>query len=181
MSKKKVLWLCGGALVALLLVGLVGVTIASAQEPTPTPEPGAPSGWPGGGHERGSFGGGFLGGGPGDQWTAFDAMAEALGLTPEALFSELHSGKTLEEIAEAQGIDMQTVQDAMSAAHNEATKQAIEQAVEDGTMTQEQADWMLEGIEKGFAPLGRGFASPMGGGPGHGGRGWNGCDCSNGE
>jgi hypothetical protein len=163
MSKKKVLWLSGGVLVALLLVGLVGVTIASAQEPTSTPEPGAPSGWPGGGHERGGFGGGFFGGGPGDQWTTFDTAAEALGLTPEALFSELHSGKTLEEIAGAQGVDIQAVQDAMNVARNEATKQAVEQAVEDGTMTQEQADWMLEGIDKGFFPMGRGFGR---GGPG---------------
>jgi hypothetical protein len=172
LSKKKVLWLGGGVLVALLLAGLIGVAVASAQEPTePTPEPGALSGRPGGGHEMGGFGGGFFGGGPGDQWATFDAAAEALGLTPEELFSELHAGKTLEEIAEAHGVDIQAVRDAMNAVRTEAMKQAIEQAVADGTMTREQADWMLEGIEQGYAPMGRGFAAPMGRGPGHGGPG----------
>jgi hypothetical protein len=184
LSKKKVLWLGGGVLVALLLAGLIGVTVASAQEPTeptPTPEPGAPPGMPGGGRERSGFGGGFFGEGPGNQWATFDAAAEALGLTPEELFSELHAGKTLEEIAEAQGVDIQAVRDAMGAARTEAMKQAIEQAVADGKMTREQADWMLEGIEQGYAPVGRGFAAPMGHGPGHGGCGWSGGDRSDGE
>jgi hypothetical protein len=186
MSKKKVLWLGGGVLALLLLVGLVSVTFASAQEPTPVqeptpaPGPGAPFGGPGGDRGRGGRGG-FFGGGPGNQWTTFDAAAEALGLTPEAFFSELHAGKTLEEIAEAQGVDIQAVHDAMNAARTEAMKQAIEQAVADGTMTQEQADWILEGIEQGFAPLGRGFAPPMGPGLGHGGRGWDRGPCPESE
>jgi hypothetical protein len=173
MSRKKVLWLCGGVLVALLLVGLVGVSIASAQEPTATPEPGVPSNGPGAGRGGRGLGPGlglgrFFGGGPGDQWTTFDATAEALGLTPEALFSELHSGKTLEEIAEAQGVDLQAVQDAVQAARVEARKQAIEQAVANGTMTQEQADWMLEGIDKGFFPMVGGFGRGGLGMPPHG-------------
>ncbi len=42
---KKVLWLGGAALAALLLAGLAGVAVVSAQgddTPTPTPEPGVP-------------------------------------------------------------------------------------------------------------------------------------------
>jgi hypothetical protein len=47
-------------------------------------------------------------------------------------------------------------------------RDAIAQAVEDGKMSQEQADWLLEGLDKGFLPRGRGF----GHGPGmRGGRG----------
>lgn len=168
---KKALLLGGIVLGVLLLAGLAGVAVASAQgaTPTPTPQPdvtypGRGPGWPG-------LGGLFCD--PGDRWTSFDAAAEALGLTPEELFSELHAGKTLEEIAEKQGVDIQKVQDAVKAARTEAMKKAIEQAVEDGRMTREQADWMLEGIEKGYMPMGRGMG-PMGRGPHFGGRGRNG-------
>jgi hypothetical protein len=62
------------------------------------------------------------------------------------------------------------VQDAMNAARGEAMRQAIEQAVEDGNMTQEQADWMLKGLEQGFFPK-RGQSPARGLGPA---RGWNG-------
>ncbi len=37
-----------------------------------------------------------------------------------------------------------------------AMKAQIEQAVKDGKLTQEQADWLLQGIEKGYMPYGRG-------------------------
>ncbi|MFQ6102227.1 MAG: hypothetical protein ACE5OS_13485 [Anaerolineae bacterium] len=159
MTKKRLILLAGVALAVLLLAGLVGVAVVSAQEPTPeTPVPfGHGGGWrgfgrPGGGRGIGGFG--WAGGG---QWTMFDTAAEALGLTPEELFAELHGGKTLEEIAEEQGVEMEAVQDAMNAAQSEAMQQAIQQAVEDGRISQEQADWMLEGLEQGFFPGGRGF------------------------
>lgn len=162
MNKKMLVLLSGATLVALLLVGLVGVTGVSAQEPTP--ESKAPFGWRGGGHGRGGFGRGMFGPGVGGEWTMFDTAAEALGLTPEELFAELHAGKSLKEVAEAQGIDIEAVQEALQAARAEAMRQRIEQAVEDGNMSQEQADWLLEGLEKGFAPMGRGL-------PGRGPRG----------
>jgi predicted DNA-binding protein YlxM (UPF0122 family) len=101
--------------------------------------------------------------GGGGRWTMFDTAAEALGLTPVEFFTELHEGKSLDEIAEEQGIEMDAVRDAIDAARDEALQQAIEQAVEDGNMTQERADWMLEGLEQGFLPRGRGFGR---------GRGW---------
>lgn len=139
---------------------LYGASAASAQEPEPTA-------WPlcddGGMHWFG------LGG---RSWTQFDAAAEALGLTPNELFAELDDGgKTLAEIAEEQGVDVEAVQDALNASRSEAMRQAIQQAVEDGRLSQEQADWLLEGLEKGFHPGGRG----MGFGGGHmfgGGRGF---------
>ncbi len=88
----------------------------------------------------------------------FDTVAEALGLTPQEFFTELHDeGKTVTEIAEEKGIDIETVQDAVGAARGEAMREAVEQAVEDGKLTQEQADWLLEGLEQGFFPGGRGM------------------------
>jgi len=169
MSKKAIL-LGGSVLAVLLLAGLIaGAVFVSAQGATPTPTPRPGTARPG----KGPGGPGLWGclGGPGDHWKTFDAVAKALGLTPEALFSELHAGKTLEEIAAAQGVDIEAVKDAIKAAQVEARKKAIEQAVEDGKMTREQADWLLEGIEKGYMPPGRGLG-PMGRGFGFGGRGW---------
>ncbi len=55
----------------------------------------------------------------------------------------------------------------MGAARAEGMKEAIEQAVEEGYLTQEQADWMLEGLEKGFMPGRGGFGRGMKGRLGH--------------
>ncbi|MGD8996672.1 MAG: hypothetical protein PVH80_01070 [Anaerolineae bacterium] len=153
-----------GALV-LLLGGMGGVSIVSAQEVTPESEDAPGRGiW---GWGRGLFGFGRGGG-----WTMFDTVAEAVGLTPEKLFSELHDGKSLEEIAEDRGVEMEAIQEALSAARDEAMRDAIAQAVEEGTMSQEQADWLLEGLEKGYMPRGRGFGHSFGrGGRGPGMRG----------
>jgi hypothetical protein len=96
----------------------------------------------------------------------YDEVAEALGLTPGELFAELHDGKSLEEVAEVQGVEMEAVREALEAARGEFMEQAVEQAVESGRMTQEQADWLLEGIEQGFLSHRRGFG--RGRGPGMG-------------
>jgi hypothetical protein len=156
--KKKWLMLAGLGLVVGLLVLSVAVP-ALAQQATPT-APTAPL-------EQGMGGPGLdlcFGFGRGNSWATFDAVAEALGLTPVELFTELHSGKTLDEIATAKGVDLQKVQDAAKAAQIAEQKAAIEQAVKDGTLSQEQADWMLQGIKQGWMPMGRG-------GHGHGMRG----------
>jgi len=123
--------------VGLLVVGALAVVLvgsALAQEPTP-PDPLD--------KQFGDWGRGGLGPFGGDRWMMFDTTAEVLGLTPEELFAELHAGKTLAEVAEAQGVELEAVQDALQAARVEA----IEKAVEDGTLTQEQADRMLNRLE----------------------------------
>jgi len=154
--KKRFMILAGAAL-AVVLMGAAVVVPAFAQEETPPAQ--APFGCQGKG-----FG---LGGG---SWTMFDTVAEALGLTPEEFFAELRAGKTLEEIAEEQGVEIEAVQDAIKAARVEAMREGIEQAVENGRISQEQADWLLEGLEQGFFPMGRSFSFGHGmkGGFGHG-------------
>jgi predicted DNA-binding protein YlxM (UPF0122 family) len=149
--KKKLLVGAGVALIVLLLAGLAGAAFVFAQEPTPP----IPFGWHGGGRGMGGFGGRGMGGfawSGGGMWTMFDTAAGTLGLTPEELFAELRAGKRLAEIAEAKGVDVQKVYDAVNAARGEAMKQAIEQAVEDGRLTQEQADQMLERLENRPSP-----------------------------
>ncbi len=89
-------------------------------------------------------------------WKVFDGAAEALGMTPEQLFTELHGGKSLAEVAEAQGVKLETVQQAVTDARDEVRQAAIQQAVESGRLTQAQADWLLQGLELGLGPAGRG-------------------------
>ena len=153
MSKRLAI-LAGIALTVTVLGAAVAVP-ALAQEPTP-PTPKAPFGQRG--RDLGFWG---------RSWAVFDAAAEALGLTPEQLFAELHSGKSLADIAEAQGVDLKAVHEAMKAAQAEAMKQANQQAVENGRLTQAQADWLLEGIDLGFLPrrwgFGRGVRGRFGG------------------
>lgn len=177
MNRKRVLWISGALLAALLLAGLFTVNTVFAQEPTPpTPDEDVPFG-PGGmrGFGRRGFGGrgfgrGFFGGGE-DRWSTFDTLAEALGLTPVELFTELHAGRSLEEIAEEQGVDLEEVQEVMHAARTGQMEERIAQAIEDGLMSEEQAEWLLEGIEQGYGPMGGGFGSA-----GRGfGRGRGGC------
>jgi hypothetical protein len=141
-------WKVAGIATLVAVVGVLAVAgFALAQEPT-TPPDGGPGPGPG-------FG--LMDGG---DWSTFDAAAEALGLSPEELFTELHAGKSLSDLATEKGVDLQTVQETMEAVRQEAQQQAIEQAVADGQISREQADWMLEGLEQGW----------MGGAglPGHG-------------
>jgi hypothetical protein len=151
MSRKRLVVLSGGALVALLLVGLVGGSLVFAQDTDAEPGGGLRQGWFG--WESGS-------------WEQFDTAAETLGLTPNELFAELHDeGKTLSEIAGEQGIDTETLQEAMNANRAEAMREHIQQAVEDGSISQEHGDWLLEGLDKGFT------GGMHGMGMGHGGFG----------
>ena len=129
---KKVSILIGGLLVALMIVGVIGATNVFAQSSTLI----APEHGRGGGRGLGPVG--------------LQAAAEALDMTSDELITALRSGRTLEELATEAGVEFQDVQDAIAAAHAEEVRTRIEQAIADGTMTQEKADWLLEGLEKGF-------------------------------
>jgi hypothetical protein len=150
--------------VLVAAMSVIGVSSVWAQNPTPA----APAGQsvPANPPVRAGGDFGFFGG----SIAAFDAQAKALNLTPTALFEQLHSGKTLSEIATAQGVDVSMVQEAVRAVQTQAMKDRIAQAVKDGTMTQAQADWQLQGIEKGYMGHGGDFG-PMGGRGGRGMRG----------
>jgi hypothetical protein len=82
-------------------------------------------------------------------------------MTADELSTQLWGGRTLADLADEAGVDLQTLRDAVEAANQvaieTAMRDAIEQALEDGSITQEQADWLLQGLEQGFLPMGRGF------------------------
>lgn len=149
MKNKKTV-LIAGLLVALLAVGIIGATNAYAQGP---------------------LGAQLHGGGPGGRGLGLEGVqvaAEALGMTTDELITALRSGRTLQELADEAGVELQDVQDAIEAARAESMRERIQQALDAGTITQEHADWLLEGLEKGFigGPGGFGFGGKHG--PGFG-------------
>ena len=82
------------------------------------------------------------------------AFAKELGVSVEDLNASLLSGETLADVAFAQGLTVDEFRTLMTDAH----AQAVSQAVSDGTLTQEQADWMNQ----------RGGGRMMGAGAGQG-------------
>jgi hypothetical protein len=116
---------------------------------------------------RGGGRGGFCG------EAGLTAAAEALGLTVDELRTQLWGGATLSQLAEKAGVDLQVVQNAVTAACVAQTRAAIEQAVTDGTLTRAHADWLLEGLDKGYwGPAADKSSGFFGFGPrGFGGRG----------
>ena len=165
---KKYLIVIGGLLAALLVVGVVGATSAYAQGPD-----NRGVGMMGAG--RGPGGPGF---GLGDP--ELEAAAKVLGMTTDEVQSALQDGKTLQDLADTAGVDIADVHAAIQAVHETEMRERIAQAVADGTMTQEQADWMLEGLGKGFMGGGGpgGFGNGGFGGP-RGGHGFGNGDPAN--
>lgn len=150
MNKK--LWIViGGLVAALLVVGALGATAVSAQEPANVFE-----------HGRGPGGHG-----PRLGDAELEAAAKVLGMTSDELSTALQSGQTLDDIATEKGVAIEDVRAAIQAVHAAEMRANIAQAVEDGTMTQEKADWLLEGLDKGFIGgpdgFGPGFGGPRGG------------------
>ena len=140
MSKKFKMLLMGMLVISLLTVGLTGTALAQDDGTDDATAPDTEC-WPGR-----MFGGGR---GPSGH-VGMEAIAEALGLTAEELSTQLWGGKTLVELAEQAGLDLQALRDAATAAQMEAMRESIQQAVEDGNMSQAQADWLLEGLDNGY-------------------------------
>jgi hypothetical protein len=172
--KSKLLITLSIAIVAVLALGVLGLGVAFAQDPTPE-NPFTPGGMMGGWAQQGDWGWmsamhSWMSSTGGMHTLVWDSLAEALGLTTDELNAELDGGKTLAEIAEEQGLNPADLAAVLESAHVDG----LAQAVADGALTQEQADamlaqmegryeWMLENM---FAGGGYGM---MGGGFGRGG------------
>ena len=155
MIKKKLWMFVGGTLIAVMLIGSVGAVVAYAQSPTPATTPVPSTGWtrPGAGAH-----GIYLAG------AELDAAANALGMISADLSAELKSGKTLSAIATEKGVNLQTVMAAIQAAGKADFTTQINQAVTASKMTQDKANWLLEGLDKGYINgPGFGFGFAFGG------------------
>jgi polyhydroxyalkanoate synthesis regulator phasin len=90
-----------------------------------------------------------LGGGPGGHDRGghlgdLDAAASYLGFTEDQLRTQLQSGKTLADVAKAQGKSVDGLIDALVA----ATKKDLDDAVADGRLTKAQADRILADMKQ---------------------------------
>jgi hypothetical protein len=104
------------------------------------------------GYGPGMMGGGFARGGRQGAWggrggflgstenSLVAVAAEQLGMTTQELWDQLQDGGSIADVASAQGVDPQAIADAFV----EPRTELLSQAVEDGRITQERADWMLE-------------------------------------
>ena len=86
----------------------------------------------------GPGGGGF----DGHRGEGLDAAAEALGLEVDALKEQLRGGTTLAQVAEAQGVDVQVVIDALVASATER----IDAALAEGRIDEARATELKEGL-----------------------------------
>jgi len=143
------------AVVAVITV-LTVATVVSAQSPQPqsTPQPYGggfgPGGMMGGGwgaqSQQPGFGPGAMRGGQfdGDEGPIHDGMiayaAEKLGLTVDALEARLDNGETLWQVASSLNVSA----DEFTTLMRDARNAGIDAAVQAGTLTQAQADWMKQ-------------------------------------
>jgi hypothetical protein len=97
-----------------------------------------------------------------------DAAAEYLGLTEEELRTELRDGKSLAEVAEAEGKSVDGLKQAILA----GAKSRLDEAVANERLTQEQADAVYERLQGSVDDIVngtlRGFGQRGFGGPGFG-------------
>jgi hypothetical protein len=129
--------------VAILALSLAGFAYAHDRTPS-TPEypysPGMMNGYS-------DFGRGMMGW-SGEEGEMHDAMiaalADTLGLSAVQIETRHDAGETLWEIAETEGLSVEEIQELMFSAHDVA----LEDAVANGWLTQEQAEWMDTHMEQ---------------------------------
>jgi hypothetical protein len=139
-NKMKIKWIITGisvlALAALAVGGLLWARTAYAQSQTPN-GPGYPYGMMSGFGMMGGYGYGPM------QTYMVQGLAEALNLQPADLQKRLAAGETPWQIAQSQGLSDAQIQQAML----DAQDKALDAAVKDGFLTQQQADWMDQHME----------------------------------
>jgi DNA-directed RNA polymerase specialized sigma24 family protein len=124
----------GTAVVLIALVALTGATVAFSKAPI---DPLGMVTWQNDGDPP--CPGGDRGACLIDREKIHAAVANALGISVEEFEAAQMEGKTLADLAEELGIDLEVVKAAMQNARSEV----LHQAVDDGRITQEQADQML--------------------------------------
>ncbi|MBI1256429.1 MAG: hypothetical protein GC204_03060 [Chloroflexi bacterium] len=158
------------ALVVVTVVAVFAVSALSAFAQTgadPTPTPAAPGYGNYGMMGRGSSSGyGMMGFGmmwDDDAAPMVSAMVTALGLDQQTLLSELQSGKTINQIAQEQGIDPAAVTTALQ----KAMADHMQALVDAGVLTQAQSDARLSLMQSHWAEMpmfsGQGFGLMQGG------------------
>ena len=158
----------------VLALGTAGLTYAQSETPQPVTPPGYGNGMISGRGNYAGMRGEYITGEEGPHHDdMIEAFAEAIGLSIEEVETRLASGETMWQIVESEGVLMEEFGEIMSQVHSDF----IQQALDDGTLTQEQADFMAQrGSQHGAGGFGQGFGDCMGdgayGGFHHGRQGW---------
>ena len=156
---KKLIVLASLVGIVVLAFGVVDLARAQSETPPPFPNSGYGYGRMGG---RGGYGG--MRGGLSDGETGLyhetmvETFADELGLTVAQIQDRLEAGETMGQIAESEGVSAEEFGDIMQ----HARTKMLEQAVEAGTITQEQADAIGSRMQT------RGFGLGFGGCHGYG-------------
>jgi len=79
----------------------------------------------------------------------FEDLAKSLDLTPAKLFAQLRAGKSIAEVAKAQGKSLDDVRSAIKS----SAKARADKAVKDGDITQAQADKLLSHLDDALQNL----------------------------
>ena len=82
--------------------------------------------------------------------TMFEKKAEILGITVDEFKAGWAEGKTLKEIAEEQGITQEQLQERMREEREKHMRERLNTLVENGVITQEQADQRLNFMQERF-------------------------------
>jgi polyhydroxyalkanoate synthesis regulator phasin/tellurite resistance protein len=98
---------------------------------------------------------------PGGPVELFESAAGALGISRDELGERLRDGKSLEEIAKAEGKSLDDVRDAVE----DSVRKQLDDAVDDGDLTRAQADKLLDGVGEMIERLGEGPRLFRGGPP----------------
>ena len=120
--------------ISMVLVGVLAATFSGAALAASPPEVD---------DEEQSYYGAGWGGWQGGA-TCSETVGDLLGLTHEEIEALRHEGKSMVEIAAAQGVSEATLVETILA----AKKEAIQEKVETGTLTQEQSDGMFQQMEQ---------------------------------
>jgi hypothetical protein len=164
---KKILLVLAGFMIAVSVFGVAGFAYAQNQTP---PAPGYPYG-PGMMGDNDGFGRGYghgmmggyghgyehgmhvLSGVEGMGWddehgpmheAMIAVLAQAIDLTPEELQARHDAGETMWQIAESEGLSAEEIQELMLSAHDTA----LEDAVANGQLREDQAEWMDTHMEQ---------------------------------
>ncbi len=121
--------------VSVVVAALAAIMVGTALAAGPTP-PGTCGGCDGSG----------LGAGRTNMtWAGLpDAVAQLLGMDAEAIHAERLSGKSLAAIAAEKGISKEVLVSTLL----DAKREAMSEAVQSGTITQAQADYMLQQMQE---------------------------------
>jgi hypothetical protein len=93
----------------------------------------------------------------GDPPHPLETLADLLGMSEDELKEKLQAGKTLEDLAADAGVDLEDLKESLHSAWEDNFFVLIQEALDEGEITQDHADWLLEGLEKGFLGEGRWF------------------------